>query len=203
MREITELLQEGIQAEQFGGPIEPHGHHAMGFFAFSGITPLLEYPIMDIGSGAGLPALPLIEAYPRTSWTLIERRDGRCALLKRAIRRLGYSDRVEVRSTDVAVAARDPHLRDRAGVVTARSFGSPADTAECAAPLLRRGGLLVTSEPEDGDRHVRWPDTGLEQCGLTFETEWSTAHGFYRAFRRSEVDLASLPRPGARKRLLF
>ena len=46
-------------------------------------------------------------------------------------------------------AGHDPLLRGQFDLVTARSFGRPAVTAECAAPFLRREGLLVVSEPPD------------------------------------------------------
>ena len=48
--------------------------------------------------------------------------------------------------------------------MTARSFGPPAATAECAAPLLAVGGLLVVSEPPDGPD--RWPADALAALGL-------------------------------------
>ncbi len=201
MRPVTDVLHEGIVAGQFGEPIEPHGHHAMGFFQFSGIEALLTEPIVDIGSGAGLPALPLAEAYPETHWSLIERRDGRCALLRRAVRRLGLSDRVNIHSSEVTQLAWDSSLRATAGIVTARSFGSPADTAECATGFLRPGGVLITSEPESV-RVERWPDEGLQAAGLQFVDEWRTTYGFYRAFERLDVKHA-LPRRSARKTEIF
>jgi 16S rRNA (guanine527-N7)-methyltransferase len=40
-----------------------------------------------------------------------------------------------------------PDLRGRFVAVVARSFGPPAVTAECGAPLLEVGGRLVVSEP--------------------------------------------------------
>ena len=50
-------------------------------------------------------------------------------------------------------------------IVVARSFGAPAVLAECVAPLLAVGGLLVVSEPPGGDGS-RWPAGGLAEVGL-------------------------------------
>ncbi len=61
---------------------------------------------------------------------------------------------------------RDPARRGMADLVVARSFGPPAVVAECAAPLLRPGGVLLVSEPPgevDGDR---WPGAPLGELGL-------------------------------------
>jgi 16S rRNA (guanine527-N7)-methyltransferase len=49
-------------------------------------------------------------------------------------------------------------------MVVARSFGPPATVAECAAPFLRVGGVLLVSEPPGAPD--RWPAPGLEQLGL-------------------------------------
>ncbi len=203
MRPIDELLREGITAGQFGGESKPHGDHAMGFVAFSD-NPENDFTghVIDIGSGAGLPALVLAEAFPKTSWTLVERRVGRTDLLRRAVQRLGFTDRVDVRSEDVTVAARSS-LRGSGDWVTARSFGPPGDTAECAAPFLREGGCLLTSEPFDGDLETRWPQPGLERVDLSLVNQWETTVGRYARFVRGGALIEDLPRRGSRKKLLF
>ena len=49
--------------------------------------------------------------------------------------------------------------------MTARSFGPPAITAECACRLLKLNGFLVVSEPpSDTDR---WVHEKLSLTGLT------------------------------------
>ena len=203
MRPIDELLREGIVAGQFGGESKPHGDHAMGFVAFSD-DPENDFfgHVVDIGSGAGLPALVLADTFPNTTWTLVERRVGRTDLLRRAVQRLELSDRVEIRSEDVTVAARS-ELRGSADWVTARSFGPPGDTGECAAPFLKPGGALLTSEPFDGDLTTRWPASGLERVDLQLVDEWETQAGRYARFSRGDDTLDTLPRKGSRKKLLF
>ncbi|MBW3627023.1 MAG: hypothetical protein KY412_05385, partial [Actinobacteria bacterium] len=51
-------------------------------------------------------------------------------------------------------------------------FGRPAVTAECAAPLLAGGGLLLVSEPPEGaaEEGERWPAAGLDGLGLVLRT---------------------------------
>lgn len=203
MRPIEELLREGILAGQFGGELKPHGDHAMGFVHFLD-NPLKDFVghVVDIGSGAGLPALVLAEAFPETHWTLVERREGRTDLLRRAVQRLGLEHRVDVRTQDVALAARG-ELRGTADWVTARSFGQPGNTAECATGFLCAGGQLLVSEPFDGDLGQRWPADGLSAVDLELAHDWTTDAGRYLAFVRGSETLASLPRKGSRKKLLF
>lgn len=203
MRSADEILQEGIRAGQIGGDSEPHGLHAMGFTAFLGQEEALQGHCIDLGSGVGIPGLILADAYPETTWTLVERRQGRTDLLRRAVRRLELADRVEVFTGDATEAAHSS-LRAAADWVTARSFGPPGETAECATGFLRVGGSLVTSEPFDGDLEQRWPAESVEiATGLAREAEWTTDAGRYLRFVRTERDLPALPRKGARKIPLF
>jgi 16S rRNA (guanine527-N7)-methyltransferase len=85
------------------------------------------------------------------------------------------SDRVEVVHGRAEDVGRDPRRRQTADVVTARSFGPPAVTAECAAPLLRVGGRLLVSEPPDATD--RWPESDLAALGLV-PGEPGAVHGF-------------------------
>ena len=203
MRSADEILQEGIRAGQIGGSSKPHGDHAMGFVSFLGGTGELSGHCIDLGSGVGIPGLILADACPETTWTLVERRVGRTDLLQRAIRRLNLQDRVEVFSGDAAVAAHSS-LRASASWVTARSFGSPAVTSECATGFLAAGGSLLASESYDADISQRWPAEALaETTGLSLKDEWTTEAGRYLRFERSSADLPLLPRKSARKSPLF
>lgn len=203
MRSTEEILLEGIRAGQFGGESKPHGDHAMGFVAFSAAADA-EFVghVVDIGSGAGLPALILADAFPNTTWTLIERRSGRTDLLARAIQRLEMQDRVTVVAEDAAIAGRG-ELRGSADWVTARSFGPPGDTAECAAPFLREGGQLLTSEPYKSVLEDRWPEEGLLRAGLQAVETWTTPAGKFARLVRNDNAILDIPRKGARKKPLF
>jgi 16S rRNA (guanine527-N7)-methyltransferase len=54
-------------------------------------------------------------------------------------------------------------------------------TAECAAPLLAVGGLLVVSEPPDGRR---WPASALEPLGMAVEGMVRGAAGTFQRLRQ-------------------
>ena len=78
-------------------------------------------------------------------------------------------------------------MRASADVVVARSFGSPAVTAECGAPLLRVGGVLVVSEPPEGAGE-RWSDDGLAELGLGAPTVIEGPPSFVRLSLERPVD---------------
>ena len=68
---------------------------------------------------------------------------------------------VEGRAEDLA---RRPELDASVDLVTSRSFGPPAATAECAVRFLVVGGVLIVSEPPGSSS--RWDEDGLRRLGL-------------------------------------
>ena len=169
---ITVLTESRTLGLLGPGPVGAHIEHAEAF-ADGVATPTA---VADLGSGGGVPALVLAaQCWPEASFTLIDAGKRRCAFLTDAVHDLGFDDRVQVRWQRAEEAGRDPALRGAFGVVTARGFGPPAVTAECGAPLLRVGGLLVVSEPPGGEPG-RWPADGLGILGLVgVEVERSTS----------------------------
>jgi 16S rRNA (guanine527-N7)-methyltransferase len=140
------------------GPVEDHLDHARGFVA---ALETVQGRVVDLGSGGGVPGLIVAEARPDLEVILVDATAKRCRFLEGAVATLGLRARVvEGRAEDVGRG----ELRGAVDAVVARSFGRPAPTAECAAPLLRVGGLLVVSEPPDGDD--RWPAGPLRALGL-------------------------------------
>jgi 16S rRNA (guanine527-N7)-methyltransferase len=126
---------------------------------------------LDLGSGGGLPGLPLALARPDTSWILLDGGTSRAAFLEEAVEQLRLGDRVRVVASRAEEAGRG-ELRSTLDVVVSRSFGPPAVTAECAAPFLRPGGRLMVAEPPGG-QPSRWNQTGLAQLGLSIDRQVS------------------------------
>jgi 16S rRNA G527 N7-methylase RsmG len=95
--------------------------------------------------------------------TLVERREKRADLLRRAVRSLDVEDRVTVVADDVQrLAAAAAGSFD---VVTARSFAAPSITLRWASTLLHSGGMLLVSEPPEEDP-LRWPAGELASRGF-------------------------------------
>ncbi len=166
---LVPVLEEARRLGFLGpGPVEAHLDHAAGYAAaLEGDAGGAWVPARaaDLGSGAGLPGLPLALRFPDTQWTLVEASVRRAAFLRAAVRDLGLEARLAVVEERAEVIGRAPAYRGRFDLVVARSFGPPAVLAECAAPLLRVGGRAVVSEPPGGEP-ARWPADGLAQLGM-------------------------------------
>lgn len=145
------------------GPIEPHIRRALDALS---LLPAAARRALDLGSGGGLPGLPLALARADVQWVLLDGSVTRAEFLRWAAAQLGLEpDRVEVVASRAEEAGRQADLRGTFDVVVARSFGAPAVTAECGAPFLVAGGLLVVAEPPGGAAE-RWPADGLDMLGL-------------------------------------
>ncbi len=145
------------------GPVEAHVAHALGFAAV--IEPVVPDVALDLGSGGGLPGLVLALVWPSATWVLLDAGQRRTAFLSEAVAALDLGDRVTVERARAEECGRHPDRRARFDLVTARSFGPPAVVAECAAPFLRVGGLLVVSGPPEA-ADDRWPAEGVALVGL-------------------------------------
>lgn len=121
--------------------------------------------VLDLGSGGGIPGLVLAARMPESRVVLLDGRQRSTDFLQRAVRRLGWIERVTVLAGRAEALGHDPALRGTFDTVVARGFGPPAATAECAAALLRVGGQLVVSEPPEPS-DTRWPAATLRQLGL-------------------------------------
>ncbi len=141
-------------------------------------------PWADLGSGGGLPGIPLALVLPGRRVTLIEAVGKKCVFLREVVAELGLAGRVEVacaRSEELAASGRSE--RESYGVVLAKAVGSLAVVVELAAPLLRVGGLLVASKTASAAaREAAAGEAAGAACGLA---------------RRRLVALTSSPLPGS------
>lgn len=95
--------------------------------------------LADLGSGAGLPGLPLAIALPEANVTLVESSARKSSFLERAIVSCGAGNASVVHARVESWS----DGRDRFDVVTARALASLEVVVEYAAPLLEIGGVLV------------------------------------------------------------
>ena len=166
--ELVAVLADAQAAGFLGrAPLIDHVDNGLGFA--SAVVAVGGTRCADLGSGGGVPALVVARALPDISITCMDRGSKRCEFLEGAVERLDLEARVSVVEGDVEEIARLPEHEGGYDVVTARSFGPPAVTAEAGARLLADGGALVVSEPPSEEAGARWQHDGLASLALTFE----------------------------------
>ena len=147
-------------------------------------------PVLELGSGGGLPGLVLTVEDQDLRMVFLDAAQRSADFLRWAVDELRLSSRVEVVNARAEELGREERYRGRFAAVVARSFASPAVTAECAAPFLRLCGRLIVSEPpgsgsnQAGDRGTalpqtdRWPVEGCLKLGLVPEVNLQEAFSF-------------------------
>lgn len=164
---LTRALEES-RARGYLGPqaIEPQIAHAEGFAkCWEAIRPTPPVELLDLGSGGGLPGLVLIDRW-QTHEVFLDSMGKRAEFVREALARPGAPARGDVVVARAEEAARWPEFDGNFDLVTARAFGPPAVTAECAARFLKIGGVLIVSEPPAERADDRWSQKGLDPLGL-------------------------------------
>jgi 16S rRNA (guanine527-N7)-methyltransferase len=103
--------------------------------------------VVDVGSGAGLPGLPLKIARPELELTLIESDQDKAAFLVHACATLGLAG-VEVVARRAEEAGHDPRYREAFDAAVARALAPLPVLAELCLPLVRVGGRLLAQKTE-------------------------------------------------------
>jgi 16S rRNA (guanine527-N7)-methyltransferase len=136
--------------------------------------------VVDVGSGAGLPGVPLALARPDLHVTLLEPMQRRCAFLAEVVDALELADRVVIvrgRAPDAAAAPRCL----RFDVAVARAVAPLDRLGGWLLPMLRSGGIMMAlrgSKVDEelmgvrGDLEVQgWRDVEVVKCGADWLDE--------------------------------
>lgn len=119
---------------------------------------LLDFPemiasngVLDIGSGAGFPGLPLAIARPRKEFSLLEANRRKCEFIRQMVSRLalGNVNVINARAEDLART----EARESFDLALARAVASMPAVLEYSLPLVAVGGsaVLQRGRREEGD----------------------------------------------------
>ncbi|NNN09508.1 MAG: hypothetical protein HKL85_10000 [Acidimicrobiaceae bacterium] len=162
---------EESRARGFLGPmpIETQIDHAAGFFqVWDDLNSVPPSQFLDLGSGGGLPGLVLFEHWAVPA-TFLDSMVKRTNFLQEVMDWDGVPGVARVINGRAEQLSRERVFDGQFPLVTARSFGPPAVTAECATRFLSVGGILIVSEPPTEGDVDRWNPSALGQLGLHSE----------------------------------
>ena len=99
--------------------------------------------LIDIGSGAGFPGIPLKICLPYLHVTLVEATAKKATFLNQLISKLELSN-VSVITKRAEVLAHEPCFREQYLICTARAVGSLPTVLELTLPFVHVGGLVLS-----------------------------------------------------------
>jgi 16S rRNA (guanine527-N7)-methyltransferase len=107
--------------------------------------------VVDVGSGGGLPGLPLKIVRPDLEMTLIEADQAKAAFLVHACATLGLIG-VEVVAMRAEEAGHDPRFREAFDVAVARALAPMPVLVELCLGFVRVGGRLLAQKTDGEDQ---------------------------------------------------
>jgi 16S rRNA (guanine527-N7)-methyltransferase len=120
--------------------------------------------VVDIGSGAGLPGIPIALAGRSLRVTLVEPLERRFVFLEEAVEAIGVD--IEV----IRGRAEERSVRDRVGgadVVTSRAVAPLDRLARWSVPLIRPGGELIAIKGASATEEIATHQGSVTRLGLT------------------------------------
>ena len=143
--------------------------HIFNSVAISSLT-RADAEVVDVGSGAGLPGIPLAVLRPDLRMTLLEPLLRRVTFLTEAVDRLGLADRVRV------VRGRAEEHHEQYDVVVARAVAPLSRLVQWCAPLRRPTGVILALKGRSAAEEIADAGPALAPSGLTVEQLSVTAH---------------------------
>lgn len=89
--------------------------------------------VVDVGSGGGIPGIPLADALPDRGFTLLEANARKCEFLRRWA----------PPNAQVVQGRAEEQETDQFGVAVAKALAPPPTAAEWCLPLVREGGAAI------------------------------------------------------------
>ncbi len=126
-------------------------------------------PAIDIGSGAGIPGLPIKIIHHELDLTLLEATGRKVNFLNQVIEQLDLHD-VSAVNARAEELGRDPAHRGAYALAMARAVAPLRVLLELSLPFLRLGGYLATPKGSAAVREIREADGALKECGGEIES---------------------------------
>lgn len=120
--------------------------------------------LVDVGSGGGLPGVPLKILRPNVGLTLIEATGKKARFLEQVVEELSLSG-TEIVNERVEVVGRETGHREKYDVATARALAPLPTLAEYCLPLVKKGGCLVAMKALPDDKEFEEGRRAAELLG--------------------------------------
>ena len=124
----------------------------------------------DVGSGAGLPGIPMAIAQPEAEFVLIEPMERRSDWLKQQVEELGLKN-VRV------LRARAEEVGEVFDVVTARAVKALPQLLQMCVPMTKNGGEIIALKGEKAQLEIDDSKRLMKKLGIeSFEIVFTGAH---------------------------
>lgn len=109
--------------------------------------------VIDVGTGAGFPGIPLKIAYPHLKITLLDSLNKRIKFLYKVISELGLED-IEAIHGRAEDTARKEEYREKYDICVSRAVANLSTLSEYCLPFVKVGGSFISYKTEKADKEI-------------------------------------------------
>ncbi|UWN95733.1 16S rRNA (guanine(527)-N(7))-methyltransferase RsmG [[Bacteroides] pectinophilus] len=120
--------------------------------------------VIDIGTGAGFPGIPLKIAFPSVKVTLLDSLNKRIKFLNEVISTVGLND-IEAIHGRAEDYAREPDYRESYDLCVSRAVATLSTLAEYCLPYVKTGGYFISYKSGDIDDELKTATHALKLLG--------------------------------------
>lgn len=120
--------------------------------------------ILDLGTGAGFPGIPLAIFLPDTHFMLADSLKKRVGFLETVIRELSLSNVTAVHARAEDLAREETH-REQYDFVLSRAVANLSTLSEYCLPFVKVGGTFVSYKAEDVEEELAAAETAISLLG--------------------------------------
>lgn len=124
--------------------------------------------IIDVGTGAGLPGIPIKIAFPDTRMVLLDSLRKRLNFLDQVISECSLIDieTVHGRAEDIG---RDPQYRETFDICVSRAVANLATLSEYCIPFVKKGGIFIAYKSGDINEELIKSKNAIKLLGAEIE----------------------------------
>ncbi|MGN1043945.1 MAG: 16S rRNA (guanine(527)-N(7))-methyltransferase RsmG [Acutalibacteraceae bacterium] len=123
--------------------------------------------LIDVGTGAGFPGVPLKIANPEIDLTLLDSLNKRIIFLNKLVEKLGLTS--EIFHNRAEECGKNKKFREKFNIVTSRAVAKLTVLSEYCLPLLKVGGYFVSLKGSNVENELEESKKSIEVLGGKIE----------------------------------